>query len=105
MSDFLCFDCRIDTSFAIGNGHCYSLRPALWRQATGADGTEIVLCLDCLETRLGRRLVAADFRITPPEMIERMAWAAGLLDGRPKRPAPPVRERLLRRWRHRLRSP
>ena len=66
-----CADCRIDTSFATGIGHFYTVHEELWQRAT-PDKAHF-LCLDCLETRLGRPLVEADFLATPPEILARFA--------------------------------
>ena len=55
---FLCLDCRVDTS-AIGE--YYSVHPRLWAQATSPVERRGMLCIGCLEARLGRRLTPADF--------------------------------------------
>jgi len=52
-----CLDCGIDT-FAIGE-YPYSLRDELW-YAVVPSGRGM-LCLDCLEVRLGRPLTPKDF--------------------------------------------
>lgn len=53
---FLCLDCRIDT----GRIHeHYFIETSLWLSAVGS--IVGMLCIGCLETRLGRQLVANDF--------------------------------------------
>jgi hypothetical protein len=70
-----CADCRIDTSFESGNGHYYTVRAELWRQAT-PDGAQC-LCIDCLKRRIGRSVIEADFLATPPDIMARFAGRAG----------------------------
>jgi hypothetical protein len=60
----LCEDCRVDTGLTY---HYYMLHNPLWRRAA-KDGVDI-LCLDCVERRIGRKLYARDFRLTPLEMV------------------------------------
>jgi hypothetical protein len=79
-----CHDCDIDTS----HWHYYMLHDEVWQQATKATtGRVRFLCLDCLEARLGRPLVEADFVLTPPEMAARF-------DGEGHEPLPPAQ----RQW-------
>jgi hypothetical protein len=72
-----CHDCGADTSFSTGIGHYYTLRNEVWRQATRNTTTVQFLCLDCLETRLKRPLIEADFIATPPEIMARFTGEAG----------------------------
>lgn len=58
---FDCADCGVDTS-AIDE--YYMVIDAVWLQ-TGLTKTCGMLCIGCLETRLGRRLVPADFLDAP----------------------------------------
>ena len=53
---FLCLDCGIDTGQA---NEFYFVHTKLWLQAVGS--IKGMLCLGCLEKRLGRKLVASDF--------------------------------------------
>lgn len=53
---FLCFDCNVNTS---ESGDYYMVQEAVWRTAR-PEGTGM-LCLDCLQKRLGRTLLRADF--------------------------------------------
>lgn len=52
---WFCFSCGEDT-FAMGED--YALRDELWKTY----GVEGVLCIGCLETRLGRKLTPEDFK-------------------------------------------
>ncbi len=53
---FLCLDCRIDT----GRIHeHYFVNTDLWLSVVGSKTG--MLCISCLEGRLGRKLVASDF--------------------------------------------
>jgi hypothetical protein len=92
-----CMDCGTDTTPCTGRRGCrhigrwewYMIWPALWATAVGPDA-EGFLCIGCLETRLGRRLLATDFTDAPinrptPWNTPRLAAA---LDRRP-----PVRQR------------
>ena len=90
---YSCADCGVDTDLKNGNGHFYTLADDLWLAAT-PDGAR-VLCLDCLEIRLGRPVTAADFVLTPPEIFAR------LFDNQCYAPlAPPaLRQRDLDLWR------
>jgi hypothetical protein len=69
MSRLRCHDCDIDTSLQTGIGHDYIVHDALWLQATHGARVRF-LCLDCLEKRLDRPVVEADFVATPVECIE-----------------------------------
>ena len=52
--DFRCIDCRVDTS---ENLEYYMVHDHIWRQARGSG----MLCIGCLENRLGRSLRPRDF--------------------------------------------
>jgi hypothetical protein len=55
----ICLDCRAQTLFA----EYYMVHEALWHQANpAADG---MLCVGCLEERIGRMLTSADFIDAP----------------------------------------
>lgn len=60
---FVCMDCRVDTS-AINE--YYMVNDSLWKVVTtkrhDSDG---MLCIACLEARIGRKLVPADFTAAP----------------------------------------
>ena len=58
--EFLCCDCGFDT--LVGHEY-YMLTDALWAQIGMDEG---MLCIGCVESRLGRRLVPNDF---PPYPI------------------------------------
>jgi hypothetical protein len=86
-----CMDCGIDTYFATGNGHFYSVHDTIWLTAV-PDGRG-QLCLHCLEARLDRQLVRADFVATPFEIARRMfcpGWLQAVWDAEEKGvPIPP----------------
>jgi hypothetical protein len=80
-----CADCGVDT---ITLGEWYMVRPEVWEQAWAGrrkswhgkvPGTEI-LCIGCLERRIGRALCCCDFTYAPSPMSARL------------------RDRLLRNW-------
>jgi hypothetical protein len=60
----VCVDCGVDT-FVIGER--YMVQDALWTKAwEGCHRPKReILCIGCLEQRLGRRLVASDFQDAP----------------------------------------
>ncbi len=53
---FICLDCRIDTSKA---NELYMLQDETWK-LTGL-GKVGMLCIGCIEDRIGRELTATDF--------------------------------------------
>lgn len=53
---WLCLDCRIDTGKA--NEH-YFINTPLWMSIVGSNVG--MLCVECCERRLGRRLTSKDF--------------------------------------------
>lgn len=59
---FSCIDCSVDTSWVTGAGaeEYYMVHDEIWLQAvnTKRDG---MLCIGCLEKRIGRELTPADF--------------------------------------------
>jgi hypothetical protein len=55
-----CCDCCVDT---IAMGEFYAVSDAVWQQAN--PGFVRFLCIGCLERRLGRKLVPADFLGVP----------------------------------------
>ena len=63
----------------------------VWRKACAAP--EATLCLDCLGKRLGRRIVADDLTLTPPEILGRFS----LQEHEPL--SPDERQRELECWR------
>jgi hypothetical protein len=65
-----CIDCGIDTSFATGNGHYYTVHSDVWLSVM--PDPRGGLCLDCLQARLGRPLADADFVATPFEIFRRL---------------------------------
>lgn len=53
---WLCLDCKVDTGKI---GEHYMLIEETWQLAHKSN--QGMLCVDCLESRIGRRLVASDF--------------------------------------------
>jgi hypothetical protein len=64
-----CVDCHRATGRI---GHFYSVEDAVWR-LSGLSTIGGVLCLDCLEKRIGRPLAVEDFKPTFSEE-NRRAW-------------------------------
>lgn len=73
-----CADCRVDT-YVIGE--YYMIDHKLWRHAwrkRRRPGAKPILCIGCVERRVGRTLMASDFIEAPvnnprdPYMSERM---------------------------------
>jgi hypothetical protein len=62
-----CVDCDFDT---FAGGEYYAVHDSIWKAASEASpplpGGYGLLCIDCLETRLGRELTRADFVIDNP---------------------------------------
>jgi hypothetical protein len=57
---FLCMDCKKDTN---NSNEIYSLKQRIWLRANPLIAR--MLCLECVERRLGRNLVADDFSRAP----------------------------------------
>lgn len=57
---FLCLDCQVDTSEI---GEYYMVHFELWRKINPAD--KGMLCIGCVEERLGRFLIPTDFLDAP----------------------------------------
>jgi hypothetical protein len=72
-----CADCGIGT---LTIGEYYIVHDHVWEQAWagrrkpwhGADSGQEILCIGCLEHRIGRTLMRCDFDFTP-EMLRRIA--------------------------------
>lgn len=63
-----CMECHINT---LGTKHYYMLKDDLWKKITsksfkGHRHSKGMLCLNCVEKRLGRRLSPQDFDLTIP---------------------------------------
>lgn len=78
---FKCVDCGVNTHDA---DEYYMVHDELWA-AAGMEPAGGMLCVGCLEQRLGRRLTAADFTDAPvnhgsffysPRLIERLSTEA-----------------------------
>lgn len=59
--DFSCFDCGNDYEYFSGST-VWMLDDDLWLSVVGEDHKRIRLCQQCIVQRLGRPLVARDFR-------------------------------------------
>lgn len=55
---FLCLDCNVDTGRI---GEFYFINIDLWLSAVGSKNG--MLCIGCLEKRLGRMLISSDFTL------------------------------------------
>ncbi|MGX1770690.1 hypothetical protein ACWIGW_01145 [Nocardia brasiliensis] len=61
--EFPCQDCGLPTAPCDGPDEWYTVHDAVWEAgALGADG---IVCIGCLESRLGRRLRPDDFLVAP----------------------------------------
>jgi hypothetical protein len=60
---FICVDCHLDTS-PVGLDEYYMVHDEVWAQS-GMGGNDGMLCLFCLEARLGRTLEWTDFTDIP----------------------------------------
>jgi hypothetical protein len=80
---FLCLDCLVDTSRI---GEFYFVNTELWLSVVSS--TDGMLCIGCLEARLGHQLTADDFT---DAYINSPAWASG--QGRSDR----LRDRMTRK--------
>lgn len=58
---FDCKDCGVDTDSIC---EYYMVKDSLWKKAVKKD-TEIILCIGCLEDRIGRELTPEDFTEAP----------------------------------------
>jgi hypothetical protein len=66
---FLCLDCGVDTGKI---GEFYYINLPLWISAVGSK--EGMLCIGCLETRIGRQLTKEDFTdcwINNPSLVSK----------------------------------
>jgi hypothetical protein len=60
LGDTRCLDCDLDT---LELGECYIVRDEVWDSVCEPNGG--MLCIGCLEGRLGRRLESSDFKDVP----------------------------------------
>jgi hypothetical protein len=61
-SDSHCRDCGVNTTGV--NGEYYMVQDAIWKQAK-MHRNGGMLCIGCLERRIGRRLTKLDFKVAP----------------------------------------
>jgi hypothetical protein len=59
LSQFKCVDCKVDTD---ENGEYYMVTNNIWRNYGAGRG---MLCIGCLELRIGRKLDKYDFMNVP----------------------------------------
>ena len=78
----LCQDCGCDT---IRTNNWYMVRDSVWLRAMPCRAG--ILCIPCLEWRLGQPLVPADFKFTPGE-LQPMASRRALKRNRPQVSSP-----------------
>jgi hypothetical protein len=64
-SEFLCLDCTVDTC---ESGEYYIVRDAVWLAVN--PNNKGMLCISCLEQRLGRELTSEDFAWVPLNLIQ-----------------------------------
>jgi hypothetical protein len=68
MNEFNCWDCTVNTQDI---GEYYMVTDDLWELATiyaandNQCHTDVMLCIGCLENRIGGKLVASDFPSLP----------------------------------------
>jgi len=73
-----CLDCD---HFCLGDGgEYYMVHDAIWYRVTYGQECEGMLCIGCLEGRLGRGLTAADFTDCPLNHEKRERGSARLRD-------------------------
>ena len=78
--DFLCLDCKVSTLFT---NEYYMVNDSLWTAANPLDNG--MLCVSCLEGRIGRELHSGDFIDAP---VNFMGPFSELLTLRFKSPVP-----------------
>jgi hypothetical protein len=62
---FACLDCRVDTRSGTGIDEYYAVHDEVWA-ATGLAPRDGMLCIGCLERRIGRELELKDFDMDAP---------------------------------------
>jgi hypothetical protein len=67
-SKWLCLDCAKDLS--VPGGDYYILRNKLWREIVPRKQRHGMLCLNCVQGRLGRELAPEDFNREPYDTFE-----------------------------------
>lgn len=68
---FFCLDCQADTH-PEGIRETYAVQEWIWKQAVGSPDAGM-LCIGCLEKRLHRKLISADFIDAPINIEERVS--------------------------------
>lgn len=63
---FLCVDCGIDTN---GENEYYSVYDHIWDKYVTGSHNKSMLCIGCLEARMGRKLTKSDFTDYPINSI------------------------------------
>lgn len=69
---FVCVDCGVNTRRI---NEYYMVKNEIWRRAhqDGSSGFKGMLCIGCLESRLGRLLKAEDFTLAPVNSDKRQS--------------------------------
>lgn len=77
--DFLCEDCSVDTHQI---DEYYMVTHELWQRAAGQSFQVLmgVLCIGCLEQRIGRKLAPSDFISCPANRAPNRARSQRLKD-------------------------
>lgn len=63
---FMCWDCTVCTNCA---SEYYMVTDEVWAMATEDTYPDIMLCIGCLENRIGDQLTASDFSNAPLNSI------------------------------------
>ena len=65
-SEFDCMDCNLNTLF---NNEYYMINHSLWDSITVETKGNGMLCIGCVEVRIGRSLTGADFTDAPINQV------------------------------------
>ncbi len=61
-NEFVCLDCKVNTLYT---EEYYMVNDYLWKSAFPTEDTDGMLCVGCLEARIGRTLTPSDFTPAP----------------------------------------
>lgn len=73
-NNFTCLDCRANTLYL---GEYYMVEDEVWKEAKMKEG---MLCIDCLEKRIGRTLKCEDFKKCPLNILPNIPKSDHLLN-------------------------
>jgi hypothetical protein len=65
-SRFICKDCGCDT---VKINEYYAVTDEIWNSVVTKEDNDIMLCIGCLEKRMGRQLNNSDFKRCPANII------------------------------------